>query len=224
MPSYHGITWRNVTSDFEWEAPIYWPTVRWEDAMPGQEFSTLSREASTESFQLKMLFCTVGVIVNFHLSSFQQNTWFSEVVSRETSIETSEPKQGFDLKLFTAPRHVSIQQKMLFWSGFPEKLPWLASSSFSNISSLPPSPLLELPSTTNFACSLWTTCRWRGGSDHLAPVNDQLCLVTNLSCLVTAHNLTTPVAWLYARYLVYNWGSGEMSSVITRPSHLAKCH
>ncbi len=113
---------------------------------------------------------------------------------------------------------------MLFWSGFPEKLPWLASSSFSNISSLPPSPLLELPSTTNFACSLWTTCRWRGASDHLAPVNDQLCLVTNLSCLVTAHNLTTPVAWLFAGYLVYNWAGGEMSAVITRPSHLAKCH
>jgi hypothetical protein len=36
-----------VTSDYEWEAPIYWPTVRWEDAMPGHEFSTLSREAST---------------------------------------------------------------------------------------------------------------------------------------------------------------------------------
>lgn len=189
------------------------------------EFSTLSREASTESFQLKMLFCTVGLIVNFHLSSFQQNTWFSEVVSRETSIETSESKQGgFDLKFFTAPRHVSFQQKMLFWNGFPEKLPWLASSSFSHISWLPPSPLLELPSTTNFACSLWTTCRWTGASDHSAPVNDQLCLVTNLSCLVTADNLSTRVTWLYAGYLVYNWGGGEMSSVITRPSHLAKCH
>ncbi len=94
MPSYHGVTWRNVTSDYVWEAPIYWPTMRWEDAMPGHEFSTLSREAPTESFQLKMLFCTVGLIVNFHLSSFQQNTCFSEVVSRETSIETSEPQQG----------------------------------------------------------------------------------------------------------------------------------
>jgi hypothetical protein len=81
-----------------------------------------------------------------------------------------------------------------------------------------------LPSTTNFAWSLWTTCRWRGASDHLAPVNIQLCPVTKLSWLVTAHNLSTPVAWLYAGYLVYNWGGGEMSPVITRPSHLAKCH
>lgn len=82
------------------------------------EFSTLSREASTESFQLKMLFCTVGLIVNFHLSSFQQNTWFSEVVSRETSIETSESKQGgFDLKFFycSSTCKLSTEDTFLKW-------------------------------------------------------------------------------------------------------------
>ncbi len=85
----------------------------------------------------------------------------------------------------------------------------------------PPFPLLELPSTTNFACSLWTTCRWRGASDHLAPVNDQLCLVTNLSCLVTAHNLTTPLAWLFAGYLVYTWGGG--GDVISHHPTITSC-
>ncbi len=140
MPSYHGVTWRNVTSDYVWEGPdiLAHHALGRRNAWPRVQYTfkrSFHRKLSTEDAILhswshcKLSLVKLSTEYMLFWSGFQRNFnrnfWASA---------------GFDLKLFTAPRHVSIHQKMLFWSGFPKKVPWMASSSFSNISSLPPSP------------------------------------------------------------------------------------